>query len=283
MDPVQTAAGQLGQFENDPMTRNDNMTNDNMTDDTPRQIPSEFAPWVKYFAADHDGAAAGAIVVFPHAGGSAASYRELGTALAAGGDTFIVQYPQRTERINDPPADTVQELASGLFAAGPWDRVAPLRLFGHSMGAVVAFEFARVAEEHHVAVEKLCVSAGPAPAVVAELHNLPTSDDGLCADLVELGGIDPQLLDDQEFRELVLAAARCDYRALNQYECGADARIRANIDAVGGAHDERVDTASLRRWAGHTQGVFSLKLFDGGHFYVHEHVDNVAARVISDV
>ena len=86
-------------------------------------------------------------MVFPHAGAAAASYRVLAAALAAGGDTYIVQYPQRADRLAEPAHETVHDLALGLFAAGPWRSVAPLRLFGHSMGAVVAFEFARVAEE----------------------------------------------------------------------------------------------------------------------------------------
>lgn len=254
-----------------------------MTDDEHSQISSGFAPWIKHFAAADGDAATGAIVVFPHAGGSAASYRELAAALAAGGDTFVVQYPQRAERINEPPAETVQELARGLFAAGPWHRVAPLRLFGHSMGAVVAFEFARIAEVHSVAVEKLCVSAGPAPSAITGVRGLPTSDGELCADLVDLGGVDPRLLEDDEFRDLVLTAARCDYRALNRYECGEDVRIQANIDAIGGHNDERVDDAALRRWAKHTRGVFSLNLFDGGHFYLHDYLDNIAAGVIANV
>ena len=76
-----------------------------MTNDSHSQIPSRFAPWIKRFDAEDAtesgaAAAAGAIVVFPHAGGSAAGYRELAMALAAGGETFVVQYPQRAERIN---------------------------------------------------------------------------------------------------------------------------------------------------------------------------------------
>ena len=79
-------------------------------------------------------------------------YRKLATALAAGGgDTYIVQYPQRAERLSEPAARTVQDLARSLFVAGPWRQVAPLRLFGHSMGAVVAFEFARIAESRGAA------------------------------------------------------------------------------------------------------------------------------------
>lgn len=246
------------------------------------RVPAGFARWVKHFPGPEGGACCSATVVFPHAGAAAASYRRLASALAAGGDTFIVQYPQRAERLAEPAPKTVHDLASGLFGAGPWHHVAPLRLFGHSMGAVVAFEFARIAEQHGVAVQKLWVSAGPVPSTVAGLPELPTSDEELLADLVDLGGTDPRLLADEEFAGLLTTAARCDYQALNRYQCDATVRIRANIHAVGGRQDHRVDARSLRRWANHTKGTFTLSFFDGGHFYVNEHIDVLADRVITD-
>ena len=221
----------------------------------------------------------GATVVFPHAGAAAASYRTLATALAAGGDTYIVQYPRRADRLGDPALETVHDLARGLFEAGPWSRVAPLRLFGHSMGAVVAFEFARIAESHDAVVQRLWVSAGPAPCAVAGMPDLPTTDDGLLADIADLGGTDPELLADEEFAELLTTAVRADYQAVNRYDCAPGVRIRADIHVLGARDDHRVDPAALRLWENHTAGAFELFLYDGGHFYLNEHIDAVAARV----
>ena len=253
-----------------------------MTVGAAHTLPRRFAPWVKVLPGPAVAPLPGSTVVFPHAGAAAASYRRLAAALAAGGDTFIVQYPQRAERLGDPPPETLHDLAEGLFRAGPWQQVAPLRLFGHSMGAVVAFEFARIAEQHGLAVHTLWVSAGPAPSSIAALPRLPTSHDELLTDLVDLGGTDPRLLADEEFAELLTTAARCDYQALNRYQCGAAVRIGADIHAVGGRHDHRVDARSLRRWADHTRGRFTLSVYDGGHFYVNDHIDAVAGRVIGD-
>jgi surfactin synthase thioesterase subunit len=242
-------------------------------------VQNAFPPWVKLAPGRDGGRRAGATVVFPHAGASAASYRTVATALAAGGDTYIVQYPQRADRLREPAAETVSDLAVGLFEAGPWGRVAPLRLFGHSMGAVVAFEFARVAESRDAVVERLWVSAGPAPCTVAAMPELPTTDDGLLADMADLGGTDPDLLADQEFAELLTTAVRADYRAINRYDCARGVRIRADICVLGARDDHRVDAAALRLWESHTAGAFELSLYDGGHFYLNEHIDAVAARV----
>src|ERR1700759_3326074 len=132
---------------------------DNLTSVQKKEFPS----WIKRIPGRGVGAV-GATVVFPHAGGAATGYRKLALALAAGGgDAYIVQYPQRAERLSEPAPNTVQDLARSLFVAGPWRQVAPLRLFGHSMGAVVAFEFARIAESRGAAVGRVGVSAGSPP------------------------------------------------------------------------------------------------------------------------
>lgn len=248
---------------------------DNLTSVQKKEFPS----WVKRFAARADGVG-GATVVFPHAGGAATGYRTLAGALAAGGgDAYIVQYPQRAERLNEPAAQTVQDLARSLFVAGPWRQVAPLRLFGHSMGAVVAFEFARIAESRGVVVEKLWASAAPAPCAVEAKPDLPTSHDDLLVEMTELGGTDAELLADPEFAALLLTAMRADYAVINRYSCGPDVHIAADISALGAHGDPRVNAAELELWARHTAGAFEIDWFDGGHFYLDDHVEDIAARV----
>jgi len=251
---------------------------DNLTSVQKKDFPS----WVKRFHGQCGGAR-GATVVFPHAGGAATGYRNLAIALAAGGgDVYIVQYPQRAERLHQAAAESVQDLARSLFVSGPWRQVAPLRLFGHSMGAVVAFEFARIAESRGVAVEKLWVSAAPAPSAVAAKPDLPTRHDELLVEMADLGGTDAELLADPEFAELLVTALRADYALINRYSCGPDVRIAADISALGAHGDLRVDSAELQLWEGHTAGAFDLDWYDGGHFYLDDHLDDVAARVNAD-
>ncbi len=71
-----------------------------------------FKPWVKRYPGGAPDAPA--TLVFPHAGGAALAYRGLGTALAAAGsDAYVMQYPQRGDRLTHPAPDTVGELARG--------------------------------------------------------------------------------------------------------------------------------------------------------------------------
>jgi surfactin synthase thioesterase subunit len=240
------------------------------------QTHLNFKPWIKRFP----GKRGGATVVFPHAGGAAAAYRPLAIAMAGKGfDAYVVQYPQRADRLTHPAAETVEALARDLFEAGDWGRIGPLRLFGHCMGAIVAFEFARVAEHHGVDVRELWVSASQAPATVAASPPLPTTGREVLADMVDLGGTDPRLLADEDFVDLLLRAVRADYEAFNRYACAPDVRIHADIHVLGGSHDHRVGRDMLQRWDVHTPGVFTLLMFDGGHFYLNEHTTAVAELV----
>ncbi|OBG26707.1 non-ribosomal peptide synthetase [Mycobacterium sp. 852002-51057_SCH5723018] len=241
----------------------------------------EFKPWVKRFTGS---ASRGSVIVFPHAGGAAAAYRSLAKALSANDvDAYVVQYPQRADRRNDPAADSIGALALELFEAGDWPSVAPLSVFGHCMGAVVAFEFVRIAERNGVPVRALWASAGQPPSLVAGFGPLPTSERGVLADMVDLGGTDPVLLDDQEFVELLVRAVQADYRALNAYSCRPDVRINADIHALGGHGDHRITREMLAAWETHTSGRFTLSDFEGGHFYLNDHLDAVARMVSADV
>jgi mycobactin phenyloxazoline synthetase len=231
----------------------------------------EFKPWVKRFTGS---TARGSVVVFPHAGGAAAAYRSL---------AFVMQYPQRADRRNHPAAQSIGALALELFEAGDWASAAPLSLFGHCMGAVVAFEFARIAERNGVPVRALWASAGQAPSTVAAFGPLPTSDGGVLADMVDLGGTDTVLLEDEEFVELLVKAVQVDYHALNAYSCRPDVRISADIHAIGGNRDHRIGREILAGWQTHTSGRFTVSAFEGGHFYINDHLDAVARMVSADV
>ena len=97
--------------------------------------------------------------------------------------------------------------------------------------------------------------------------------------MVDLGGTDPRLLEDEDFVELLVMAVQADYRALSGYSCEAEVRIGADIHAVGGDRDHRIEREWLHRWETHTGGQFTCSLFDGGHFYLNAHLDAVAQLV----
>lgn len=244
---------------------------------TPPDTQITVKPWVKRYPGSESSTAT---LVFPHAGGAAVAYRGFGAALAAAGsDAYVMQYPQRGDRLSHPAAPTVGDLAKDLFDAADWAGIGSIRLFGHCMGAVVAFEFARIAERNGVKIEALWVSASEAPSAVAAAPALPMAESEILAEMVDLGGTDEALLADEDFVELLLMAVRADYAAFNRYSCEAEVRIAADIYALGGERDHRISEDMLRRWESHTDGAFTCSMFDGGHFYLNTQLEDVAELV----
>ena len=105
-------------------------------------IAAERDLWIRTF---HP-AVAGAVqlICFPHAGGSASSYYRLSELLAPDVAVSAVQYPGRQNRQNEPCIESIEEMAAAVARALTGTLQQPYAFFGHSMGAVVAYETARL-------------------------------------------------------------------------------------------------------------------------------------------
>ncbi|MEU6278093.1 alpha/beta fold hydrolase [Streptomyces populi] len=210
------------------------------------------------------------LVALPHAGGSASYFHPLSAALGDDVEVIAVQYPGRQDRRHEPLVADVAELADRIARALlPW--TGPVALFGHSMGATVAYEVAQRLEEGGSPVASLIVSARRAPSVVRAdaFHEL--SDDDLLAEVGALGGSDAALALDEELMRLTLPVLRNDFRAVANYRCTHTTPLSSAITALVGNADPRVTVGEVEEWRCHTAGEFSLQVFDGGHFYLAEH------------
>ncbi|MFE5513656.1 thioesterase II family protein [Streptomyces sp. NPDC056529] len=244
------------------------------------------ADWLRQYAPADAGAPC--LVVFPHAGGSAGFFTPLARALAPAVRVLAVQYPGRLERRTHPPAGDVRELARHALVAvaeavagtPAGDGTAPLVLFGHSMGSLVAFEAALLGERGAgPAPAALLASGGRAPALTRVDPSILRSDDSLVEEVLLLGGTDRAVLDDPDLRGLILPALRADYRALQSYVPDPTARVSCPVRALVGDHDPLVPVADARRWRDHTTGPFRLRVLPGDHFYLNPRLTDVADTV----
>jgi pyochelin biosynthetic protein PchC len=232
--------------------------------------------WIRRF---HPAPRAGArLVCLPHAGGSASYYVPVARALAPGVDVLSMQYPGRQDRRGEPCIDSIPVLADEITAvlADHTDR--PLALFGHSMGATLAFEVARRLQAAGVSPTHVFVSGRRAPCTRrVEIVHLQ-SDATLVDEVRALAGTDTSLLDDADVLTMVLPALRGDYRAIETYAPN-NATIDAPIVALVGADDPKVSHAEVSRWSEHTTGEFELYQYPGGHFYLNEQAGAVIALI----
>ncbi|MFD9735274.1 thioesterase II family protein [Umezawaea sp. NPDC059074] len=216
------------------------------------------------------------VVCLPHAGGSAGFYGTWGAAAPEDVEVVAVQYPGREDRLTEPFADGMARLTSRIAAAVAALDERPTVLFGHSFGALVAYEVTRLLEVRHDRVLSGLVVSGrraPSDPPSGAVHLLP--DDAVVAELARLGGTGGELLAIPEARAVFLPAIREDFRLAETYRHAPGVEPGCPVTAVIGDDDTEVDAAQAALWAAHTTGPFALRTLPGGHFYLLDHAPAV--------
>lgn len=238
--------------------------------------------WVRAF---HPApAAAHQLVCLPHAGGSASYYFPVSKALSPDIDVLAVQYPGRQDRAAEPLVDSVHELADRLADVIEPRVDRPLTLFGHSMGAAVAFELAARLQERGITAHRLFASGRRAPSLVREGERVHEADDaGVISAMQRLGGVDSALLEEPELVALILPSVRNDFRAVETYRARPVPPLDTPIVALTGDSDPTTSIEEARGWASHTTAEFALEIYPGGHFFLTEHLGSVVERIRAEL
>ncbi|MDG5809203.1 alpha/beta fold hydrolase [Streptomyces ossamyceticus] len=219
------------------------------------------------------------LLCLPYAGGSASYFFPVSRALSPRVDVLAVQYPGRQDRRHEPCVESVEALADLLVdVVKPWaDR--PLSLFGHSMGASVAFELALRLEDLGIVPHMLFASGRRAPGAHRDERVHERDDQGLLEEIKRLDGTASDLFDDEEMLRVILPVVRSDYRAAETYRHDGGPRLTTPVVAFVGDDDPKVTLEEARMWRDHTSGPFELEVFRGGHFYLNAHASTVVDRI----
>lgn len=206
------------------------------------------------------------LVCFPHAGGGPHLFRAWPSRLPEDVEVLAVCYPARQDRLSEPGIDRMEPLADLISRALSERADAPLVLFGHSMGSLVAYEVAVRLPEG--AVSALLVSAHPAPHRMPPPSAEPPTDDELLHATAALGGTDPALLERAGMRDLILPALRADHALLRAYRPRHPAVVDVPVTGYLGEDDPLAGPPDLAAWADLTTGGFDARVLPGGHFYL---------------
>ncbi|MFF7793121.1 aminotransferase class V-fold PLP-dependent enzyme [Streptomyces sp. NPDC007991] len=210
---------------------------------------------------------------FPFGGGGASAYRKWGEALEPGIDLCAVQLPGREERLSETLLSTVEEVVDAFVPVLAEQPELPFAFFGHSMGALLAYEVClRLRAEQRALPGRLFVSGLHPPDRMSRARVRHNLDDR--AFVESLRDTDDQLdvlLANPELTQLFLPILRADFTLCETYRHQGAEPLPCPITAYGGTADPMVDEPLLNGWRRFTSAAFEARMFPGGHFYIREH------------
>ncbi|WP_158847580.1 thioesterase II family protein [Saccharothrix deserti] len=214
-----------------------------------------------------------ALVCLPFAGAGASFFRPWS---AHAGDRLAVvplQLPGRERRIDVEPYRDVQVAADELLPdlVRQLDGLTDVVLFGHSLGAVLAYELAhRVVAHPELVLRHLFVSGSPEPHTQRPGRATGLPDDEFLARVSQFAGFQHEALEDPEMRELILPTLRADVEMHENYRPSTAARLPAPITSLRGSDDGLVTAAEGARWSEVAGAGFEYVELPGGHMYLTE-------------
>lgn len=207
---------------------------------------------------------------FPYAGGSSALFREWPARLPEAIDPVLVELPGRGARLNESCFEELPPLVQATYEGlNPhFDR--PFAFFGHSMGALLAFELARLLRRQGGPTPvHLFVSGSAAPRVPrADLsrHGLPRIE--FIQELRRMNGTPAEVLDNPELMDILLPLLRADFAVSENYTFESDSPLKIPITAFGGVEDTHITREEFHVWNQETSGPFVLHMIQGDHFFL---------------
>ncbi|MFG3378776.1 thioesterase II family protein [Streptomyces tendae] len=228
----------------------------------------------------------------PYAGGSAeriyAGWRGRLPGPTRGRVEIVpVELPGRGSRMSESPVPLADTLVAGVVRQIlPW-RETPFALFGHSLGAMLAMEVARVLQHRHgVPAAALFVSGAGAPGPAASGPGASGSADWLLPDaefrarLRGLAGTPPAVLENDDLMAMFMPVLRADFAAAAQLCRRGGRPVSAPITVLGGDNDSEVPVSRLAGWETYSTADTAVRVLPGGHFFIDESPEQVIAEVV---
>ncbi|GLZ41074.1 alpha/beta fold hydrolase [Actinokineospora sp. NBRC 105648] len=184
-----------------------------------------------------------------------------------------LQLPGRERRVDEEPHRDVHAAVDGLRAdlVAALDPGTPVALFGHSLGAVLAYELAhRLVDGQAVEVVRLFASGSPEPRAPRRERATGLSDADFLNRVSEFAGYNHTALDDPEMREMFLPALRADVEMHENYRPSTDQPLAVPITALRGEDDELVGYRESASWSAVAAVDFEHVELPGGHMYLTE-------------
>ncbi len=220
------------------------------------------------------------LFAFPFAGGGASVFCKWAGQFADC-DVYAATLPGRGRRLSEPPIDHIDTLIDALVPNMLEVTDRPFAFFGHSLGALVAFELARRLRAYGREPAHLIVAGFRAPNLPNRnpvLHHL--SDKELMEALTRYEGASRVGIENAQLLEILLQMLRADFRVNETYIYASQLRLSCPITAVAGTRDPICSKSEMLEWSNQTDGDFYFEEIDAQHFFVEQLMHTLSQRPI---
>lgn len=219
----------------------------------------------------------------PYAGGGASIYRSWSRYLPGQVEVCPIQLPGHENRFGERPFTQLSALLQELVPAITPYLDVPFQIFGHSMGALTSFELTRALRRQGLPQPtQLFVSGHRAPNLPRTrqtLHQLPDSE--FLDRIKKMGGTPEAVLQNRELMDLFQPMLRADFELVETYHYHEEPPLSIPIATFGGLADSDVSREELTAWQGQTDHAFTMKMYPGGHFYLHTQQQELLQQIAS--
>lgn len=225
------------------------------------------------------------LLCFGPAGGGASGYRDwwLPDELAA--EVWAVQLPGRENRRVEPPFRRLDPLVRQLCANLGHLMDLPFAFFGHSMGALLAFEITRELRRAGARLPAhLFLSAHRAPELPAKKEPVSTLPEPEFLERLELmAGTSRSAVRDRELLVLLSPMLRADFELCETYTYREEAPLPVPFTCFAAADDYEVDPPDVEAWRQHTSVSCQTHLFEGGHLFLRDHNREILGHIAAEL
>jgi surfactin synthase thioesterase subunit len=218
---------------------------------------------------------------FPFAGGNAFHFTPWQQGLHPAIQLCAVQLPGRGARLREALPNSMPALVEGLSIVMAQETKQPFAFFGHSLGALIAFEVARECQRRGFPVPiHLFASGCDAPQYrgpVRVLHDL--EEDALIAALKEYNGTPQEVLANRDLMALMMPTIRADLALAEKYEYHRGRPLDIPITVLAGKQDNQLSPEQTSTWQKETTNTCRVQWFEGDHFFINSERDAVLACI----
>lgn len=228
---------------------------------------------------------------FPHGGAGASTYNQWPGLLPEFVDMYAVQLPGRESRFTEPlltDIEMVVDELSKIFIESSNDFFNGLNMkylfFGHSIGALIAFELVqRLLETETQLPEHLIVSGALAPQLPLRRERIAAKPDELFFDeVLKYGGIPDYVFENPDLISVILPIIRADFSIFENYAYKKRDPLPIRISALGGIDDPTCLYQDLLSWKAQTGGEFRYYILPGDHFFIRSEFEKVM-HILNDI